>query len=129
MEAEDEDGETALTTAADVGALDNLCYLIRAGADLDHRTKEGWTAMHYATAAGRGLAVEVLLRSGAHPDLHDYIYRTMCPKRQLEDMGTSPLSLCRRWMERSAEPVRRGWRPKGLGLADKVWGLGYGVKG
>ena len=123
-------GETGLMMASEEGNAGVVCRLIKAGADLDYQSKDGWTAMHYAAAAGRPLIVELLLRAGAHPDKRDFIYMHECPKRPLEDMGTSPLSLCRRWMDRSGDTYHQLYDERGGDVYYRIQEmlLQYGAK-
>jgi len=59
---------TALMAAAGAGHLDIVAVLLRAGASVDARNREGWTALTFAAAAGHAAVVELLLANGAGVD-------------------------------------------------------------
>ncbi|KAJ1478622.1 hypothetical protein T484DRAFT_1816954, partial [Baffinella frigidus] len=89
---------TPLIQAAARGSDVALCFLVSSGANLDAQDKDGWTALHYAASFGRAIAAEVLLRAGCLPNVHDYFTSA---KRPMNDTGVTPLTLARRWMDRS----------------------------
>ncbi|XP_024525341.1 ankyrin repeat domain-containing protein 65 isoform X2 [Selaginella moellendorffii] len=60
----------ALAAASRAGDLDNLCVLLKAGADPNARDKRGKTALHEACSQGHDKCVEALLRAGALVSAH-----------------------------------------------------------
>jgi len=60
-----------LREAADVGSLEMIKLLIRKGAIVDSRDKEGKTALHVATVQRHVAAIEVLLEHGADANAVD----------------------------------------------------------
>jgi ankyrin repeat protein len=57
---------SALMKAAEIGNVDMIRMLIRAGADIDQADKEGYTALMVAARFGQVDAVKVLLLLGAN---------------------------------------------------------------
>lgn len=56
---------TALHVASYKGELEVAKLLIERGADLDSRSRAGWTALHYALREGHPEVVRLLLHHGA----------------------------------------------------------------
>jgi N-acetylmuramoyl-L-alanine amidase len=59
---------TALMAAAGAGHVDIVALLLRAGASVDARNRDGWTALTFAAAGGHAAVVELLLAHGARVD-------------------------------------------------------------
>ena len=68
VEAEDDDGCTALYNAAGLGHTDVLAVLLEGGADVDAVASGGLRALHLAARNGHADAVAVLLEGGADVD-------------------------------------------------------------
>ena len=62
-----ERGRTPLMLAAERGDLEMMTVLMPAGADVDARSEEGWTALIHAVSQGEIDAVELLLGADAEP--------------------------------------------------------------
>jgi hypothetical protein len=60
-------GITALMVAADNGTPDAVKYLLRGGADVQLRDKQGRTALYYAQGRGHTQIVSLLKQAGARP--------------------------------------------------------------
>lgn len=60
---------TALHCAAYGGFTECMTVLLDAGAEVGRQDGEGITALHWASSAGHGDAVELLLGTGANPNL------------------------------------------------------------
>lgn len=72
VDAQDEDGRTALMSASAIGNADAVARLVQHGAQTDVRDKAfGKTALMYAAENERSAAAEQLLRAGAKPDVRD----------------------------------------------------------
>jgi hypothetical protein len=61
----EEGGMTALMVAADLGKLEMVQMLIKAGAELHHRAGDGASALMYAEYNGYTDVAEVLRKAGA----------------------------------------------------------------
>ncbi len=59
----------ALHRAAKAGDLNELNASLEAGADINRRDKQGWTALMHAVNKGNVLVVEILLEAGANVDV------------------------------------------------------------
>mmetsp|Transcript_48449 Transcript_48449/g.75655 ORF Transcript_48449/g.75655 Transcript_48449/m.75655 type:complete len:292 (-) Transcript_48449:236-1111(-) len=125
-------GESLLHRAAHYGAARVVGYLIQSGADVEARTKNGWTPLHFAAVHGQALIVEVLLRAGANPNVHDNFRGlvTREVRKRMEDIGFSPLALARRMMERAGHPDHQRYDHRG---GDVYWRIeqilfGFGAK-
>ena len=59
----------ALHRAADAGDIEGLQEALEAGADVNARDGQGWTALMHAVARGYPLVVEPLLEADADPDV------------------------------------------------------------
>ena len=69
VEARDHWGRTALMLASAYGSAANVNALLDAGADLDVRALDGWTALMFAASKQASSEnIEVLLREGAALD-------------------------------------------------------------
>jgi ankyrin repeat protein len=60
LELANDDGHTALMIAAKYGQIDILNFLINHGAKLDHRDKDGLSAIDLAQEKGYKIIVETL---------------------------------------------------------------------
>ena len=60
-----EDGNTALMLAANRGFLDIVRLLLAAGADVNIRAKDGWTALAAAEMVGDAEIAELIRKAGA----------------------------------------------------------------
>ncbi|KAL6856566.1 ankyrin repeat-containing domain protein [Trichoderma novae-zelandiae] len=80
MEGNEENGWSALRSAAVFGHANILCYLLQRGADTSERSSTGWTCLHSAAEAGHANAVAVLLDHGLDP-------------MALTDIGWTPMIL------------------------------------
>jgi len=65
------DGATALTIAAETGAVEVLRLLLAQGADIDARSASGWTPLMRACNAGQVETARALLEAGADPELRN----------------------------------------------------------
>jgi len=65
VNAETEDGETALMAAAYRGHTETLKVLIEAGAEVNAKDEDGRTALMFAEGAGRTETLKVLMELGA----------------------------------------------------------------
>lgn len=65
-----------------------LCDLIVAGANLDDRAMNGWTALHLAAVCNDLQAVEMLLAAGADPDARTTIDWYSTPLEDAERYGS-----------------------------------------
>eukprot|EP00842_Homolaphlyctis_polyrhiza_P006052 jgi/Hompol1/6448/HPOL_001713-RA len=65
LDAADEDGTTALISAACFGHVDIINILVEAGAQVDQKDKNGWTALMWACANGYEEAAKLLIEFGA----------------------------------------------------------------
>ncbi|KAF9925244.1 Glycerophosphocholine phosphodiesterase [Linnemannia zychae] len=76
LDAQDEDGETALIIASKNGHVECVKLLIKGpykGANLELREHfYGWTALHLAAIENHPDVVKVLLEAGANPDVLDF---------------------------------------------------------
>jgi ankyrin repeat protein len=73
VNAQDICGRTALhyTSICNDGDPDLIDGLVRRGADLDVRARDGATPLHYAAMAGKEVVVEALVEAGATIDIPD----------------------------------------------------------
>jgi ankyrin repeat protein len=69
IEATDNHGETALSHAC---KSSNVHTLIELNANLDHRTRDGWTPLFIASYYGNLPVLKALLAAGADPELSEY---------------------------------------------------------
>lgn len=69
-------GFSGLHCACKVKHLNVVDQFIRLGAPLDQRTKDGQTALHFASAGGSLTIVRLLLQKGSKPDVKDILGRT-----------------------------------------------------
>ncbi|WP_269457574.1 MULTISPECIES: ankyrin repeat domain-containing protein [unclassified Leifsonia] len=76
--------EVPLSAAAGGRASGSVQRLLAAGADIDHRDSDGWTALMYAAQAGNTEAAMALIAGGAD--------RTV-----LDDDGRSATDIAREW--------------------------------
>lgn len=96
LEIRDRDGRTPLMLAAalpqagptgakprelevplsEIVAAQSCQWLLSAGAKIEARDPQGWTALHWAAYAGRPMSVEALIQSGATIDALDHRGRT-----------------------------------------------------
>ena len=65
----DKYGRTELLHAAIEGDLEKLPSLIQAHSDVNHQDDDGWTALHFAAQNRHLKIVDLLLKSGANPNL------------------------------------------------------------
>ena len=63
---QDQEGYTALQTAARRGHTQVVLTLIQAGADLNIQDKDGWTALFLAVGSDHTEVVTTLISQGAH---------------------------------------------------------------
>ena len=61
--------QDAVVRAAEAGDVDGLQKALAAGADVNARDEEGWTALMYVTDQGSMLLVELMLAAGADPNI------------------------------------------------------------
>lgn len=73
-------GRTALIDASSSGHSEVVSYLIESGADIDHISKSGYTALGFAILRGNVASVQVLVDAGANIHI-------------VNDQGISPLFL------------------------------------
>jgi len=71
VNAQEENGSTALRFAARNGRLDVVLELLERGTDVNAQTKNGMTALMSASYQGHTKIVEALLRSGADKTIRD----------------------------------------------------------
>ena len=114
----DASGFSPLMRAAVEGAVEAVCVLLQHGADTEIRDEEGWTALHHACRAGQPLVVEVLLRSGAEPDVYANLEPMPGENSTFGGQGASPLHLARRWMDRATPKEHPLYDPRG---GDAYW--------
>jgi len=69
LDATNADGNNALWLACVGESLDAMDVLIRAGIALDHQNDNGATCLMYAASTGKHVVVEMLLSTGANPQL------------------------------------------------------------
>jgi ankyrin repeat protein len=67
-----EQGETPLMNAARWKRIDVACLLITAGASVNSKTEEAWTALHAACVGKEDEMVALLLSHGADPTVYSY---------------------------------------------------------
>ncbi|GCC52565.1 hypothetical protein SanaruYs_28020 [Chryseotalea sanaruensis] len=71
-----ENGDTAIILASEVGPLEKLKKLISRGANVNHQNKEGKTALMLACCSAGEEKVELLLKSGADINIQDNYDKT-----------------------------------------------------
>ena len=64
-------GQTPLSEASEYGLAPIIRILLEAGADVESTSSEGLTPLHWACRFNHSTSVEVLLASGANPDVVD----------------------------------------------------------
>jgi ankyrin repeat protein len=69
-------GMTPLMYAAREGNVERAAYLLRLGADVNHRDARRWTPLRFAAGSGSAQLVHVLLAHGATPNVLDESYRS-----------------------------------------------------
>jgi hypothetical protein len=72
----DVDGRTPLTWAASEDWLESMKWLLARSATTNFADNDGWTALHYAVASGRSIALRTLLSAGADRYLQSKIGET-----------------------------------------------------
>lgn len=70
-ETRDNDGNTPLMTAAQLGWSEGVDYLITAGANVNTANRRGETPLIFATFAGDIASVRLLMKAGANPGRTD----------------------------------------------------------
>lgn len=71
VNAQNDDGKTALHIASRAGALNIVCLLLDAGAQTDIQCLDGTTSLHLAMWKNKSQVVERLIKAGANPNLQD----------------------------------------------------------
>ena len=79
---------------------DVLRALIDAGADVNARGLNDWTALHFAVAADDPVAVEMLLDAGADPDARTRIDDLETPLDIARDGSPRALATLTEWLQR-----------------------------
>ncbi len=64
-------GQTALQYAVEHN-LPETDVLLRLWADINTQDDRGWTALHYAVAQGKSIAVKYLIEQGANPNIRSF---------------------------------------------------------
>lgn len=60
-------GKNSIFTISESGLLDELVTFINSGGNINERSHDGHTALHYAAKAGQSCIVKVLIAHGADP--------------------------------------------------------------
>lgn len=90
-----------------------LRLLIDAGAEVDRRGLNDWTALHFAAAADDPVAVTMLLEAGADPQARTRIDDFETPLEIAEQASPRALAAFEEWFR--TEPSRRGRAEPGAG--------------
>lgn len=88
LNAEDENGKTALMRAVMDGTLADMKALLAQGADPNHETADGVTALMNAAYRNKSEMVQALVAGGANID-HMAEIKSLCPRTALMKMAWS----------------------------------------
>jgi ankyrin repeat protein len=107
VENERPDGFPSLFAAIDrqgPGRVEVMRLLLAAGADVQQRGINDYTALHYAAARDDALVVELLLEHGADPEARTRIDDLATPLEEADHLGhTAAAAAIRDWLARRSD--------------------------